>query len=821
MKDKTLHMIGKGHIDPVWLWPWQEGFQEVKATFRSALDRIAEYDQFIFTCSSAAMYEWVELNDHAMFAEIKQRVQEGRWVIVGGWWVQPDCNLPAGESFVRQAVLGQKYFQEKFGVIAKVGFNVDSFGHHGMLPQILRKSGMDSYVFMRPMPHEKTLPGPIFWWESDDGSRVLTYRIIQQYETWGDKLEVRTKRTAEHLIAPLDELMMFYGVGNHGGGPTKHNIESIGRFNEQADMPKLIFSSPDQYFDRLREKGQQWPVVHDDLQHHASGCYSVHSGVKEWNRRAENRLLTAELFSSHAEWIMKQPYPQDYERAWKNVLFNQFHDILAGTSLWEAYEDARNEYGEALAIADRGLNYALQAISWNINIPQEADMMPVVVFNPHSWPAPMAIKVELGTMGIDPCLLDEHGRSIPVQTSAASSTTADNNGRFTYTFVDELPAMGYRTYRFYRGQANPPIQQQIEFRGELSAGPNWMENSRLRIEIDPETGTISQLYDKEAKASVFLDAAAQPAVIEDKSDTWSHGVRRFDQVIGAFKAVRVKLIEFGPVRSIIRVVSEYGDSRLVQSFILYRELDHIEVQVKLDWREKHKALKLLFPTSLRGYRPTYEIPYGHIVREADGEEEPGQTWIDYSGFLPDGNRDGDSYGLSILNDSKSSYSMNNHVMAITVLRSPIYAHHDPAVPDPEEEYEYIDQGIQRFKYTLLPHRGGWESAGTVQRARELNQPPIPVVESYHPGVLPQNDTFIQIDQSNVIASALKKAECGEGYILRLYETIKQTTQATIQLPKWGRTIQVEFGPCEIKSFFIPMEAGKPIVETDLIEREIQ
>ncbi|MDQ4100016.1 MAG: hypothetical protein M3121_05915 [Chloroflexota bacterium] len=222
----TLHMIGNGHIDPVWLWPWPEGFHEVTATFRAALDRIAESDDFVFTASSAAMYEWVEKQQPAMFDEIKRRVTEGRWVIVGGWWVQPDCNLPSGESFVRQALYGQRYFLEKFGRTATVGYNVDSFGHHAMLPALLRGAGLDSYVFMRPQEHEMGLPGRLFHWEGADGSRVLAFRIPYAY-TSRDNLPTHVERCATELRPPLMESMCFYGVGNHGGGPTKESLQWI------------------------------------------------------------------------------------------------------------------------------------------------------------------------------------------------------------------------------------------------------------------------------------------------------------------------------------------------------------------------------------------------------------------------------------------------------------------------------------------------------------------------------------------------------------------------------------------------------------------
>src|SRR5664279_1143308 len=272
-------MIGNAHIDPVWLWQWQEGFHEVRATFRSALDRLNDYDDFLFISSAAQYYEWVEQGDPAMFAEIMQRVAEGRWQIVGGWWIQPDCNLPSGESFVRQGLYGQRYFKQKFGVTETVGYNVDSFGHAASLPQILKRSGLDTYVFMRPGPHEKSLPGRLFWWEADDGSRVLAFRILFEYGTWGTGIEQHIRRCAEELKAPFDTLMCFYGVGDHGGGPTRENIETIRRLSADSDLPKLVFSTPNAFFAEIEAQNLPLPVVHDDLQHHASGCYAAHSGV--------------------------------------------------------------------------------------------------------------------------------------------------------------------------------------------------------------------------------------------------------------------------------------------------------------------------------------------------------------------------------------------------------------------------------------------------------------------------------------------------------------------------------------------------------------
>ncbi len=221
-----------------------------------------EYEGFLFMASSAAFYEWVEKSDPGMFEEIRARVAEERWGIVGGWWIQPDCNIPGGESFVRQALYGLRYFEEKFGTRARVGYNVDSFGHNGMLPQLLTKSGLDYYVFMRPEPHEKGLPGDLFWWEPDDGSRVLAFRISFGYCTTGEDLEKHVRRCAGEIKDPFERMMCFYGVGNHGGGPTRMNIESILRLNADPGFPELIFDTPDGFFELVSASGLPFPTVH-------------------------------------------------------------------------------------------------------------------------------------------------------------------------------------------------------------------------------------------------------------------------------------------------------------------------------------------------------------------------------------------------------------------------------------------------------------------------------------------------------------------------------------------------------------------------------
>jgi alpha-mannosidase len=801
-----LYMIGNAHIDPVWLWRWPEGCQEVLATFRSALDRMEEYDDFVFVASSAAYYAWVEEQDPSMFAEIRERVRQGRWGLVGGWWVEPDCNLPGGESLVRQGLYGQRYFQAKFGRMAHVGYNVDSFGHSAMLPQILKGIGLDSYVFMRPSPHEKGLPSRLFWWEADDGSRVLAYRLPFEYCTWGDELEKHVARCAAEIRPPTEAQMCFYGVGNHGGGPTRGNLESIHRLAGNPDLPELVLATPEAFFERVIN--ENLPVVHSDLQHHASGCYAAHSGVKRWNRKAEAVLLTAEKFGTLAALVSGTGDMPDLSQAWKDVLFNQFHDILAGTCLEEAYDDARDLYGEANTIAARALNRALQTLAWKIRLPVDEMTRPLVAFNPHAWTVRANLEVETAGLTEGEMVVDETGNPLPTQVVRSHAMAG---GRSRVSFTADLPPMGYRVYQI----APAPRDAQP---APFSATDTSIENEYFRLELDPQTGWIKSLRDLRRGVEVFSGPAARPVVIDDPTDTWGHNLFAFINEIGSFTAERIALAGQGPVKSVLRVESAWGASRMTQEFSLSRGIDRVEVRCQVDWHEQHKMLKLRFPLHLNFMKATHEVPYGTIERFANGEEEAIQTWVDVSGISRDS---GEPYGMSLLNDAKYSCDVAIRDIGLTVLRSPIYAHHMPVAIQPDQAYAYMDQGIQEFNYVLLPHAGSWETAGTARRAAELNQPPLVQAATFHPeGSLPQVDSFMAAEPENIIVTALKPAEDGQGVILRVWETARMNTHAAIHVPVCGRVIRADFRAGEIKTFRIPHAADLPVVETSLLEMDL-
>lgn len=783
---RRLHMIGNAHIDPVWLWQWPEGYQEVRATFQSAVDRLDEYPDFVFTCDSALFFEWVEESDAVLFERIKQQVAAGRFQIVGGWWVEPDCNIPGGESFVRQALYGQRYLRETFGITATVGANLDSFGHNATIPQILAKSGCDSYVFLRPGPKEKDLEAPIFWWESPDGSRVLAYRIPHEYCAPKDDIGEHVEKAVATLPDADEDFAVFYGVGNHGGGPTKANLEQIARMGLEP-------SSLRRFFDAAAGNGER-PVVRGELQHHAPGCYTTHSGIKRWNRRAEHLLLRAERWSAVADSLGLRAYPREQlEQAWKLVLFNQFHDTLAGTSIEPAYADARDQLGHASSLAASAFNAAAQSIARQVAIEEEAEeSRPVVVFNPHPWPLRTDVELEYTwTREQGHHVVDDAGEPVPMQLTRPLATMSGMRSRFC--FPVELPPLGYRTYRVRLGVVD----------GEaIACSDTHLENAYVRVELDPASGRLAKLVHEASGADLAAPGSPHAVVVDDRSDTWGHGVVAYDQVAGEFECVGVRLLEQGPVRGIVRVESRFGASSLREDYVLSAGAAYVDVRVALDWHEPLKLLKLRYPTSVETESATFETPYGHLERDANGYEEPGQSWVDVSGG---------GCGLSVINDAKHGYDVRGGDIGISAVRSPVWAWHDPRELEEAGDFEYMDLGRQTFLVRLVPHAGDWRQAGVVRLAAELNQPAFPLLETFHAGSLPLARSFADDGGGDVVLTVVKAAEDG-GYAVRAYESAGRAARASFDV--LGNRVEAEFDPHEIKTFVL---RDGEVRETNLLE----
>ncbi len=824
--NKSIHLIGNAHLDPIWLWRWQEGCGEVLQTFRSALDRLNEYDDFVFTCSSASYYKWVEEIDPEMFLEIVARVKEGRWVPVNGWWVQPDCNMPSGESFARQALYSQLYYYEKFGKICRTGYNVDSFGHNAMMPQLLRQGGMNAYVMMRPHPHENPdMPQNLFWWDSMDGSRVLTYRIPTGYAERGkDKLDKILPEYKERAAQNGHGMMLFYGVGNHGGGPARFDIEYLKELKDKG-FYELEFSNPDDFFNEMLQTPLDLPNWNDDMQHHASGCYSATSLVKQLNRKAENWLAAAEKWNTIAAATTNMDAKTaDFASAWREVCFNQFHDILCGCSIMEAYEDVKETMGYAMTIASKAYNNATLKIARNIDtwIDGVSDPVctevrhhsaerkefprPIVVFNPLSWEIETPVRVYHPSRKAQ----DSNGNEISYQNVRSSRS---NDSHLDTIFTAKVPPMGYATYWLWFIDDTLPITN-IDTDVIADEDAMCIENKYLKVTFDKSSGAISSMiskcdgFDYVANGSSY----ALPTVIDDhETDTWAHNIFKFHDIKGVMELVSLELIEEGPVRALVRAKHKFGNSILTQDFILAANQKVLRVKCKAIWLEDFTMLKIPFKMDGSDAVNTYEIPCGYIKRPTNGEEEPALNWADLSVTDAKGVR----RGVSIMSDSKYSYDCPDNELRLTALRNVIFADHYSNRP--AAAFNFTDEGVQRFEYGIFVHTGEAEQTDVVKEAALFNCRPVAIPESYHKGTgEPQVKSYIDIDVDNVIVTAFKYCEDGSGdFILRLYETMGKTVKAKIMLDILDAGFWTDINPHQIKTFRINKEGF--VNETTFLE----
>ncbi len=803
--ENKLYFIGNAHLDPVWLWRWQEGYAEVMATFRSALDRIKEYDDFVFTCAGAVYYKWVEETDPEMFAQIKEAVANGKWVIVGGWWIQPDCNAPTGESFARHALYSQNYFEEKFGVKATVGYNVDSFGHSGMLPQILRNSGMDSYVFMRPMPNEKEYPFKenAFIWRSADGSEVTTFRIPKSYCTnLFDSIEEKTEEHIELAEKNAQPIMCFYGVGNHGGGPTKANIDTIhGIMAKKGSGMKL--SSPNEYFASL--KGCNLPVLEGDLQHHAVGCYSAVMAVKKGAVEAASKAVAAESLNLIAS-SLGVAKAEKLDAEWEKIMFNQFHDIMGGCCIRPAIDDAVEELGAAKNGAEHILNRARQAIAWNIDTSkgeeislsrpgrwtceQEGRGVPLIVFNPNPWEVTAPVFLAHNFTSIE----DDDGNQILSQNIRNTLTVETASQNISACFVAKIPAMGWRVFWGYGEKKNTAKSSKL-----LTVSKRRLENEWLRVSL--KNGKISSIYDKKKGKELLKKCVSAIAMEEKKYDTWMHDVFSYKKIAGSFRFSGARITETGDVCCSLRLAGRYKASKVIIDLTLYRDLPELYLKVKVDWREKHKALKLCFPTVFTGGVDTCGIPFGSITRSANGKEQPMQKFVSVS-------ENGE--GFAVTTDSRTAYDCKNGEIRVTALRSPIFADHY-GIRDASSEFS--EQGEQEFNFALSPFGG---NTARLYQLSELMLNPLAVIAgTYHKGGLPSALSALKVSEENIQVTAFKTAEDGDGYILRCHETDGRAVTVRFESSLLGVTWESCIGAYQIKGFRI--SEGK-ITEIDFTEK---
>jgi len=691
---KTVHLVGNAHLDPVWLWRRADGVDAALATARSACDRLDEYPEFVFTASSSWFHEQVERLDGALFDRVRAHAAAGRWQIVGGMVIQPDCNLPSAESFARQLAVGQAYYRRTFARPATVGYNVDSFGHTAYLPRFLRDAGIDTYVFMRPGPHEKALPANLFRWRSPDGREVAAFRIAGAYCTSAPDLKGHVETALAAMPDGADHTMCFFGVGDHGGGPTRAQIDWL--LEHRGDWPgvRLAFSHPRAFFDAVADRPDRLPVVEGELQHHAIGCYSVERRIKVAMRRAESRLAQAE---QAAEVLAGAVGPQDderIERAWNAVLFNQFHDMLGGTCIAEASAAVAGELAAAEAEADGVLTGLTRRAFRREARPGEHR---IVLFNPSPEPFEGYASHE-PFAAPNPCqLLDERGRPVPSQRVEARSK-GDWIPRLLFPIT--IPARGRRILHVTPADA-PPIPTSLAFphetAGEAVRAGGW-------------TATLD--------------------VCDDPSDTWSHSwVTRFGgERLGCMKfGDGWETVETGPLRAAVRGCGRFGNSRAWVRAMVLEGRPALHLRLSVVWAEVQRLLRLRLAAPGKLQKRIDLVSGGPLPRPLDGEEYP------LSGALAvesTAGQDGPSptslapwHAVSIVAPEVFSVSADAEGVSLTLLRSPYVAHHDPYPAAKRPDQPVTDQGLHEFDILLAP-AAALDLAEPARLARRMLMPPV-------------------------------------------------------------------------------------------------
>lgn len=654
----TVHMIAQAHIDPVWLWPWQAGLDETLATLRTACDLLDEYPDFVFTKGEAWAYAQVERCDPALFARIVHYVKAGRWEIVGGWWIQPDCNQPSGFGMERQIAIGKQYLLDRFGFYPEIGYNVDSFGHAATLPGILRAAGQKYYVMMRPDEREMKLPARLFRWRHAEGEpEVLTYRLRGAYCTGPQIDEGYIRYCCPGMPEGINHTMCFYGVGDHGGGATAELIEWIQKHATAFDGCKLVFSSPSRFFAVVAKDAGRTPLVTGELQLHAIGCYSVERGIKTRVRRAEHMLRQAETV------LPKKAAPAEraaLNEAWRKVAFNQFHDTLGGTCIPSAYPQCYDQLGSAAHTADDIIQYELRRRSGKLP-PDE--LQRIVLMNasdaPYDGYAEFGPWFMLSSWQDTWRLMDEKGREIPCQSLSPECVgNAEYSGRGRLLFRTKLPAGGQTVIRIDKSGAKPHgklAATTTAHAGAITSGP-------VAAKLDAGPAVLS--FGRQSLPLPCLE------LLEDLSDTWSHGFDRFSPGPGGAAAWGAPCAEYrGPLVSSLRQCGTIGDSRLETEWRVYAGEPFVELRLRVLWVERRKVLKLVMDLPSSSNDRMDGIMGGSLKRLNDGIERPLRDWtlLKLSNQSAAGVVCPDVYALGASPDR----------VRFTLLRSAVLAQHEP------------------------------------------------------------------------------------------------------------------------------------------------
>lgn len=751
----NLSAIGHAHIDTAWLWPLAESKRKCYRSFASQLLNLEEYPEYKFVVSQAQQWDWMRREQPELHARMMKFARKGRFIPVGGTWIEPDCNIPSGESLVRQFLYGQRYFKREFGAQSDIFWNPDVFGYSGQLPQIMAGAGIRYFLTQKlSWSQFNKMPSHTFYWEGIDGTKLLShFPPVDTYNAVCTVKEIlfNVRNFKDHEKSR--ESYYLFGIGDGGGGPTRDMIERLRRMEDLDGLPKVTTRTPNEFFQRLEADAKDlltW-VGELYLEYHR-GTFTTQAKNKLLNRRSELALRDIEMLYSMTD-IANYP-KQDIDHCWEIVLLNQFHDIIPGSSITPVYEDSMEQYAEIGARFDRLITQRTKAIAGKVG-------NRVLAINTLSAPRREVVALPKGVKG--------------AQTSAAGEQLA----------IVSAPALGYTI----AAPENPPAT----VKASENKSTITLENDFL-LAVFNKAGRLTRLYDKENHREILApgEAGNNLLLFDDNPITYEawdvdiYHLEKFQQVAAADSA---KILETGPVRARVEFSFPVGKKSRV---VCIAELDAISRRLNFhctaDWHEEKVFLKVEFPFDIRAMNATYEIQFGHLERPTHSNttwdmakfEVCAHRWADLS--EPD-------YGVALLNDCKYGYSTLGNRMRLSLLRS-------PKEPDPT-----ADMGSHKFSYAIYPHAGPLAESDTIEEAARFNSP-LHLLATDRPV---ESHSWVTVEGGTLAVDTVKRAEDSDDVVVRLYETRGRRGTAALALDKpirkaaWVNLLEGDLGKLDVKS----------------------
>lgn len=741
-------LTGHSHIDVAWLWRIQESIRKSARTFTNVTSLMDLYPEMTFGQSQAVLYRMMKDHYPDIFEKIKEKVAAGQWDICGNVWVEADTNIASGEALIRQVLYGTEFFKKEFGKVSKTYWLPDCFGFSWALPQIIKGCGMTNFITSKLSYNDTNkFPYSMFMWQGNNGDRVYAHLMRPAYNCHYNVEEIMTADAECNNKSDLNTSMSMYGYGDGGGGPTKNMLERGRRLQNFPGLPATEIGHVDDFFETMAAHEDELPVWNGELfyENHR-GTFTSQAFVKKNNRKGEIMYTRNEMLGVLAEKLLGKEYPkEELEKGWRILMTNQFHDILPGSSIHEVFEDCRRDYAEMNKIGESIKDDEFKALNALVS----ADKNTVTVWNLASCESFEPIEVEGVPEGM--YVAADDGFSLPC---------AYIDGKFVF-LPDVLAPMSCRVFTLKEGKTPyAPVE----------AEKNLLENAMLRVELD-DNGIITSIYDKINEREALNGRGNILTISLDKcihETAWNLELNYYKKMWELNEAESIEVIESNAVRGVIRIKRRFNKSLITQDIILYQNGESVVFDTTVDWHESDKVLKAGFDVSVIDTDATYDIAHGAFKRPTHWNtsfdltrfEVAAHKWAD----LSEG-----GYGCSIINDCKYGYDIHNSHMRITLMRA-------PTCPD-----RTGDHGINTFKYAFYPHENDWRTA-TVQKALAFNIPPVAFYNNEAVnGSLGSEYSFVTADKKNITVDALKKAQDGNGYILRVVEDEQRRGKCRIDL----------------------------------------